>query len=231
MSKYNLPMLPWQLNFGIFSLVAVIMLVMAGVSFGYLLRIKDRSRESQLLLWFFLCVIFSAIATLLTNLGMNWSWAFAPFQDALIILGGAFLARFAYAFPNQDDTIESKRVIRAFEGIAMLAMGYSLYFAYTYLSSLPVELDETRAYYLLTPISIFAMVLVFFRRSISVSMKEKSSPEAGRGRWHGYLSALFKPRNLLATGLRNFGLALSIALIPVIVFLIKPALPALLASF
>jgi nitrate/nitrite-specific signal transduction histidine kinase len=222
---------PWQLNFGIFSLVAVIMLVMAGVSFGYLLRIKNRSRASQLLLWFFLCVILSAIATLLTNLGLAWSWAFAPSQDAFLILGGVFLARFAYVFPTQDDSIEARWIFRIFDGIAALALGYSLYFAYTYLSSLPVEIEEIRAYYLLTPIAIFGIVLVFFRRTIAVSMQGTGSEDAGQGRWFGFLSALSTPRNQSGTGIRNFGLALSIALIPVIVFLIKPALPALLASF
>ena len=221
----------WHLNFGIFSLVAVIMLVMASVSFGYLLRIKDRSKASQLLLWFFLCVILSAISTLLTNLGMAWSWAFAPSQDAFLILGGVFLVRFAYAFPDQDNSAETRWIIRVFEGFALLAVGYSLYFAYLYLSSLPVELEEVRAYYLITPIVIFGMVLIFFMRSFAISMQEMESLDAGQARWRGILPALFSPRNVAALGLRNFGLALSLGLIPVIVFLIKPALPVIVASF
>jgi len=224
-------MLPWQLNFGIFSLVAVIMLVMAGVSFGYLLRIKDRSRASQLLLGFFLCVMLSAVATLLTNLGLTWSWAFAPSQDGFLILGGVFLARFAYVFPAREDSDEAKWIFRIFAGIAALALGYSFYFVFAYLSSLPADIEEIRAYYLLTPTAMFGMVLIFFRRSIAVSMQEPGIEQVGEGPGFGFLLTLFRPRNQAGTGLRNFGLALSIALIPVIVFLIKPALPAPLASF
>jgi hypothetical protein len=60
------------MNLGIFDLVGVIMLVLAGTSFVYLLRVKNKSNSTWMLLWFFLCVIFSSIATILTNLGTSW---------------------------------------------------------------------------------------------------------------------------------------------------------------
>lgn len=221
----------WQLDFGIFSLVAVIMLVMAGVSLGYLLSIPNRSRASQLLLGLFLCVVLSALATLVTNLGMAWNRAFAPAQDAFLILGGIFLSRFAYAFPAQEDVAESRLVAHTFDSLAALAIGYAVYFAFAYLSSLPVEIDETRAYYLLTPITMTGVVLVLFRRSISVSRKALAARQARINSDRGTLRELLQPGDLSAVALRNFGLALSVGLLPLIVFLIKPALPALLASF
>ena len=219
------------INFGIFALVGVIMLVLASASFGYLLQVKNKSRSSWMLLWFFLCIIFSSIATILTNTGTTWDWAFAPAQDALLILGGVFLVQFAYLYPANDQTGEARRVTVIFAVLALAALSYAIFFALQFLSNLPAQLDENPAYYLITPLVIVTAVLIFFRRSLYWSAQPINSTEKEGTRGDGSLEALFRPKNQPALALRNFGLALAVALIPAVLTIVKGALPPLLASF
>jgi len=154
------------MGLGIFDLVGVIMLVLAGTSLVYLLGIKNKTRSTQMLLWFFLCVVLSSIATLVTNVGAVWDWAFAPSQDALLILGGVFLARFAYLYPSSDQSREARWVTTFFAALALVALTYAVSFAIRYIANLPGDLEEDQIYYFLTPVAISLLVFVFFRRSI-----------------------------------------------------------------
>lgn len=227
---YNSDMDSFQLNLSLFALVGVIMLVLSGASFGYLVWVKNKSRSSWMLLWFFLCVIFSSIATILSNTGLVWDWAFAPAQDALLILGSVFLVRFAYLYPTDDQLDEARIITAIFVILALTAVGYALSFAIRYISNLPNDIDENQAFYLITPIAIVILVLIFFRRSQHSSAQTiKANREARAGvEW---IQTLIKPENPSALGLRNFGLALAAALIPAVVTISKLALPTLLASY
>jgi peptidoglycan/LPS O-acetylase OafA/YrhL len=80
-------------------------------------------KSSRMLLWFFLCVTLSSIATILTNTGTDWEWAFAPSQDALLILGGVFLVRFAYWYPTNDQPVKARWVVSIYGGLALAALG------------------------------------------------------------------------------------------------------------
>jgi len=133
-----------QLNFGIFALVGVIMLVLSGASFGYLLQIKNKSRPSWMLLWFFLCVVLSSIATILTNTGTAWAWTFAPAQDAALFLGGVFMVRFAYIYPEDDQPGEARILTIIFVLLALFTFSYAVHFAWQYLNVTvrPVTLPE-----------------------------------------------------------------------------------------
>jgi signal transduction histidine kinase len=219
------------INFGIFALVGVIMLILAGASSGYLLQVKNKSMSSWMLLWFFLCVIPSSIATILTNTGTTWGRAFAPAQDAMLILGGLFLVRYAYAYPSEDQPGETRLVVTMYATLTLAVMGYAVFFAVQFLSNLPAQLDEYRAYYLITPLAMVFAVLIFFRRSMHWSAHRMNPGEKDVTPGKGVFTNLFRPGNMPALALRNFGLALAIGLIPVIVFLIKPVLPPLVASF
>jgi signal transduction histidine kinase/HAMP domain-containing protein len=220
-----------HLNLSLFALVGVIMLVLSCSSFVYLLQVHNKSNSSWMLLWFFLCVIFSSLATILTNSGLSWEWAFAPTQDAMIILGGVFLVRFAYTYPSNDQPGEARNVTAFFVCLALVALSYSLFFAVQYLSNLPADTDEIQAYYLMTPLSTVIMIIIFFRRAHHCSNKLLNSAEAGNTHGRMILIHLIKPNNQEALALRNFGLALAVALIPMVVTVVKAALPPLIASF
>ncbi len=161
---YNHGLEMGQLNLKLFALVGVIMLVLAGTSFGYLFRLKNKSRASYLLMWFFLCVCGSAVATILTNLGTSWERAFAPAQDALLILGGVFLVRFAYVYPHKDQPQEARLATILYSGLALFCLGYALLFALNYFISLPRQLDENRVFYIITPLAVLLVAGLFFRR-------------------------------------------------------------------
>ncbi len=219
------------MNLGIFDLVGVIMLVLASTSFVYLWRVKNKSRSSWMLLWFFLCVVLSAIATIVTNIGTAWDWAFAPSQDALLILGGIFLVRFAYFYPTSDQPREARWVIAFFTTLALAALTYALSFAVRYIVNLPGDLEENNIYYLLTPVAISLTVFVFFRRSIHCSAKTHHSNDIETKPIKYSFKSLLKPGNRSAVALRNYGLSLAISLIPVVAVVEKIALPAVVASF
>ncbi len=216
---------------GIFALVGVIMLVLASASFGYLLQVKNKSRSSWMMLLFFLCIILSSIATILTNTGTSWDWAFAPAQDAFIILGGVFMVKFAYLYPSDDQPGEARIIVSVFMTLALVTLAYSLFFALQFLENLLTQIKEVRAYYLITPLAIAVAVLIFFRRSQHWSAIQINSPETGSRLEKAAFKTFIKPANLPAHALRNFGLALSIGLIPAVVTVFKDALPALVASF
>ena len=222
---------PGQIQFGIFDLVGVIMLVLAGTSFIYLLRVGNKSRSTWMLLWFFLCVVLSSGATIVTNIGTAWDWAFAPSQDALLILGGVFLVRFAYTFPVRDQAKEARWVVVFFIVLALAALTYSVSFAIRYIANLPGDLNENKVYYLLTPVTISFSVIVFFRRSIHWSVQTFTLNQEGTKSYISPIKLLFHPRNRPAFALRNYGLSLAIALIPVVILVVKAALPGLVASF
>jgi nitrate/nitrite-specific signal transduction histidine kinase len=227
---YNSDMDSSQLNLGIFALVGVIMLVLSGASFSYLVWVKNKSRSSWMLLWFFLCVIFSSIATILTNTGLVWAWAFAPTQDALLILGSVFLVQFAYLYPADDQPGEARLVTVIFSILALGTAGYALSFAIRFLSSLPIQIDENQAFYLITPVVIVFLMFIFFRRSQHCSA-QIIDPDQETRAGAAAIRAFSKPENQSALGLRNFGLALAAALIPAVVTISKFALPALFASY
>jgi signal transduction histidine kinase/HAMP domain-containing protein len=219
------------ISLGIFDLSGVIMLVLAGTSIIYITRLKTRSDSSLMLLWFFLCIILSAIATIITNIGIAWDWAFAPFQDAMLILSGVFLVRFAYLFPTNDQPSEARLVVTVFSVITLAALSYAVSFAIRYIAYLPKELEEYQAYYLVLPVMIILTVSIFFRRSIHYErIADQSAKTESESTGH-FFKSLMQPDNRTVIALRNYGLALEISLVPVVALVLKNILHPVLGSF
>lgn len=230
MRGYNQPM-STDISLGIFDLVGVIMLVLSGTSLIYLLRVENKSRSSLMLLGFFVCIILSSIATIITNIGTAWDWAFAPSQDALIILGGLFLVRFAYLFPQDDQPREGRWVFSSFSILAISALVYALSFAIRYIANLPGDLAENQAFYLVTPVAVFLVVIIFFRRSIHWSSQVKEAKSTGSSKPFPAVKFFLRPANRSAVALRNYGLSVAVSLIPVVITVGKGILPGILESF
>ena len=220
-----------DINLGIFDLVGVIMLVLASTSLIYLLRVKNKSSPTWMLIWFFLCVAISSITTIITNIGTTWDWAFAPSQDAMLILGGVFLVRFAYLYPTSDQIREARWVVTFFTVLALVGLTYAVSFGIRYVANLPGDLEENQIYYLLLPATLTFTVVVFFKRSIHWSAQTINSNDLGTQPNRSSIYSLLKPNNRPATALRNYGVSLAISLIPIIVLIEKTALPAVIASF
>ena len=113
----------------------------------------------------------------------------------------------------------------------MAALTYAVSFAIRYFANLPGDLDEHQAFYLLTPIAILIMIIVFFRRSIHTSDQSRSSRESDARAGGASFKVLIKPLNRSAVALRSYGLSLAIGLIPVLVVVVKAIIPAVTASF
>ena len=228
---YNHCMESGQISLGLFTLVGVIMLVMSSASFAYLLQIKNKTRASWMLFWFFLCVILSAITTILTNTGLPWERAFAPSQDAFLLLGGVFLVRFAYHYPAYDQPRETRLVTWFFAIVGLGAMGYALFFAIRFLASLPAMINEIQAFYLITPLAMVLAIFVFFKRCVHWSRIR--IPTTGKEAHPGesVISNILHPRNQPAVALRNFGLALAIGLLPAVVTVSRFAIPDLITNY
>jgi signal transduction histidine kinase/HAMP domain-containing protein len=221
-----------QLSLGIFDLVGVIMLVLAGSSFIYLLRVGNKSRSTWMLLWFFLCVILSSCATIVTNIGTAWDSAFAPAQDAMLILGGVFLVRFAYFYPERDQEREARWVVTFFTLVALAALTYAVIFAIRYIANLPGNIiSENNLYYLITPIAISLVIIVFFRRSIHWSFQMLSSNETISQRNNSTIKYLIKPNNRSSSALRSYGLSLATSLVPTVALIDWIPLTPFIASF
>jgi hypothetical protein len=195
------------INLGIFDLASVIMLVLGGTSFIYLLRVINKSSSSWMLLWFFLCIVLSSIANIITNIGTIWDWAFAPSQDALLILGGVFLVRFAYLYPSSEQSSDARWVITFFVILALASLTYAASFAIRYIANLPGDLEEDQAFYLITPIAIILTFIVFFRRSIHWSAEPLNSNNIITKPTRPSLKLLVKPFSRSAIALRNYGLS------------------------
>lgn len=207
------------------------MLVLAGTSLIFLLRVKNTSNSTWMLLWFFLCVVLSSIATIVTNIGTISDWAFVPSQDALLILGGLFSVRYAYLYPQKDQTGEDRWVITFFVIMASAALICAVSFAIRYIAYLPGDLNENQLFYLLTPTNIVLAVFIFFRRSLFWSAQTDLPSKPETNVFRSGAAPLLRPNNRAAVALRNYGLSLAISLVPAIVLVEKTALPAMVASF
>ena len=220
-----------QLDFGIFTLVGVIMLVLSGASIGYLLSVKNKSRSSHSMLLLFVCVILSSLATILTNTGTPWSRAFAPAQDAFLILGSVFLVQFAYWYPENDQPDLARWIVPIFLFLALIALSYASFFFIQFLSNLPDQIDEINEFYLITPITLISIVVIFFMRSIHWSSLNNKVDTTQATSKKTLLKNILKPGNLPALGLRNFGYALALGLIPAVITLENVVLPSGIGSF
>jgi signal transduction histidine kinase/HAMP domain-containing protein len=227
---YNTRMMS-TFGLGIFDLVSVIVLVLASSSLIYLLRIKNKTGISKTLSRFFLCIILSSTASIITNIGTPWDWAFALSQDAFLIFGGVFLVRFAYLYPQNDQPQEARWIFTFFTIVGLGSLFYALSFTIRYISNLPQEISENQAFYLLTPIVIILIIIIFLRRSIHISTQTSAPAQKQTRTIKSIFRYIVKPPDRSAIALRNYGLSLTLSLAPVIVVLMKGILPGVLEIF
>jgi signal transduction histidine kinase/HAMP domain-containing protein len=75
------------------------------------------------------------------------------------------------------------------------------------------------------------VVSIFFRRSLHNFASPSTDDRSSTATSQFLIKAMLHPANRSAIALRNYGLAIAIGLVPVVVFIIKSSLPSLLASF
>jgi signal transduction histidine kinase/HAMP domain-containing protein len=175
---------------------------------------SSKSRTAWLLIGFFSAVALGGMAMILTNAIIHYHRLFAPWQDFWILAGGVALAHLAYSLPQYERSLEERVVTGAVGFLAVLALVYCIVFDYRFLYQWTPGLSVNDAYYLLLPIGILLVVIVFLRRSILVSTRHVAElDQAGRrSSWRHLLD----PQGGHARLYRNMALGLSMAFLPAI---------------
>ncbi|MFN2140846.1 MAG: GAF domain-containing protein [Candidatus Promineifilaceae bacterium] len=195
-----------------YAIIGLTLLILSASVATYLLRLPSKSRATWALIAFFFLVALSGAATILTNSVFGWLDFFAPWQDLFILAGGVALSYFAYNLPRYEPSLEARAVLLLMSVLAFAALLYTISFDYRFLFHWSPELNESDLYYLLLPLEILFVVIIFLRRSVQFSRRAAANTnefEAGSS-WR----FLIYPQDEEAEVLRNFALALSLAFLP-----------------
>ena len=145
--------------------VSLILILLSLTVTVYLIKGRSLNRSGWLLIGFFVAVIANSVTMLVANGWIFWGSMLMPGQDAWIILGGVPLAQFAYHTPRYDQKHEARIVLAITGVVALFAIGYSLYYAVSYLFFYQPGMEESQAYYLLLPLMTLFVFAVFLRRA------------------------------------------------------------------
>jgi signal transduction histidine kinase len=205
-------MVPFQIIFTGYAIIGLTLLVLAAAIAIYLLRLPSKSQATRALIAFFFMVALSGAAVILTNGIYPWDDFFAPWQDFWILAGGIALAYFAYSLPRYEASLEARAALFVMSILALMALAYTIAFDYRFLFERSPELVISDAYYLLLPVGILFIVIIFLRRSVQMSERHQSAA-SGLGTGSIWLR-LVHPQSEDARTARNLALALSLAFLP-----------------
>lgn len=209
---------PLQFTLNPYTFVSVPLFIVGLVSTLYLLRIKDKTAATWALVGVLggftlgIAAMFAATGVVL------WGIAFWPAQDAFAVFGMAAMILFTYHFPEKDRTLVPRLAVLFGAGTSVIALVYSLYFAYQILINQSFDLKLHPAYPFLMPLTFLVALGVTIRRTIQVHKKTVDrrlalpQGKARPGRQHAF-SALWQPQDRYARVLRNFSVALFLGLL------------------
>jgi len=204
--------IPLHIAFSSYAIIGLTLLILAGSTAIYLLRLSSKSQTTWFMIGFFSLVALSGAATILANAFLYWDRFFDPWQDFWILAAGAMLAQFAYSFPRSERSQEAKFVKIVTGGLAFLSLAYCLIFNFRFLFGETPGLGVDDAYYLLLPLGTLFIVIIFLRRSLHFSFQagsSASSPGIGHIWRH-----LIHPQGENAKIFRSLAFALSLAFLP-----------------
>jgi PAS domain S-box-containing protein len=213
--------------------VSLVLIILSLLITTYLVREKSKAGSIWLLISFFGAVIANNLTMLLANGWVFWGDALMPAQDAWILLGGVALGQFAYHFPEYEQKREARLVLIFTGGVALFAVGYSVYYAAQYFFDYSPGMDDSDAYYLLMPLMTLFLIGVFLRRAVYYAEFSKRTRINGLERVRQFGVVLVRPQNRATRTLRNFALALSLGLLPGLAYFLKgfAFIPPWLASY
>ena len=203
-----------QILFTGYAIIGLTLLILAASVAIYLLRLPSKSRATLALILFFFMVALSGTATILTNAVYGWGDLFAPWQDFFLLAGGVALTYFAYSLPRYEPSSEARAALLVMSSFALLALAYTITFDYRFLFHRTPVLDESDVYYLLLPLGILLIVIIFLRRSAQFSKQAGSNANGSDA--SSLWQRLLYPQGEDARALRNLALALSLAFLPAI---------------
>lgn len=208
---------PLEVSFRGFALIGATLFILALTIAVYLLR-QPKTEATWLLAGFFGAVAVSGVMTILTNAFLFWGSLFDPWQDVLVLFGGAALGMFAYRFPHNDQPREARFTCAVLLALALVAAGYAAWFGVQYAFAYTPGLDAADAFYALLPLGTLLTVVIFVRRAMHYSALAPAPSLAGSGEgnqpsrafvWH-----MFHPQGRDAKAHLSFALALMLGFLP-----------------
>lgn len=211
-----------QYPFTAYPLIAVVSLMFVLPATVYLLRLRVKTSATYNLIGFLLCSAVSLIGMFVYNAIF---YSFTPLwavQDAALIVGAVFLARFAYSFPQEDRSAEARRVVGFFVTLAFFVVGWVLVDSWRYAQN-PYGFRIDDSFWFLMPATIPLMTAVFLRRMLVLADLPPKSDADGQSRarpllalWTGvkhFWQVLRHPPNRDALAHRAFAVAILSALV------------------
>jgi signal transduction histidine kinase len=198
-----------QLDITPYTINAVSLVIIGLASIVYLLRLKEKSATTRMMILGLASFTVSMVTMFLSGIVL-WGSAMGGLTDACSVVSMAAMVEFACRFPQNATTLAS-RVVRGLSwGVSLVALGISggnavqILALHNFSASIPV------GYWLLNPLTFLVALGVSVYRTVAIQ------PERLPG-LTGAWSAFFRPQNRPARVLRNFSMALSIGLVQGIV--------------
>lgn len=210
---YNMPpSSPFQ--FGPYTFVSVPLFIVGLLGTYYLVRYKEKSAAT----WFMTAILasfaLSMVAMFSTTALVQWGGAFWPAQDAAVITCMAAVIGFLYNYPPGRHSTEARLAISFGIGAAVLANGYSVWYAFQILVRHSFNLEIHPYYPFLMGLVILSALALALRRTIGVHnlASARSGAASKRRSWAARAAeALLRPHRL-ARPHRNLCLALMLGL-------------------
>jgi hypothetical protein len=199
-----------------YAYTAIAQLVLAVYAAAHLALVRNKSSAARWLLYFFLCLAASSVTYFLINALNYWGVLFAPLQDALILLGGVFMARFAFAFPTEQPGRWKLIPLAFLIALAVLALTASLVWIVHNLAAPNPWRRIDEAYYFLLPLGILTGIGVFIVRAVQLDERPRL-PGAGIGERSRRLAAiLLRPHGRYAQAHLIFALSVLLGALPAV---------------
>jgi hypothetical protein len=205
----------WQFTLTPYTFVSVPLIIVGLAGTLYLLRLKDKTAATWALVGVLGGFTLGTVAMFVTTGVVLWRIAFWPAQDAFAVFGMAAIILFTYYFPEKDRILVSRLAVLFGAGTSVIALVYSLYFAYRIFANQAFDLNLHPFYPFLMPLTFLVALGVTLRRTIQVHKKtidyQRALPQGkARAGWQHAFSALWQPQGRYARVLRNFSVALSL---------------------
>lgn len=201
-----------QYPFSPYPLIAVVSLLFLLPTTLYLLWLRPKTAATYNLIGFMLCIMVNLTAMFLHNAVFIFWLPLWPLQDALVVVAGVFMVRFAYTYPQVDRSREARLVTGGLTALALLSLGWVLVDTWRFFRE-PHSVQVAWPFWLLMPIATLLGVAVFLRRMVTYANVPTESMQASG--WIGHASRgigrfwqiLRHPPNVHARAHRNFALA------------------------
>ena len=193
---------PFSLSIGAFSFVSVPLFIVGLISTYYLIRFKEKTPATWFMAGGLAGLTLSMLAWFLNTGMVFWGAALSPAADAAAIFAMAAVIGFLYHYPQPVHSFEARLAMGAGVSLAVVAAGFSLWYAYQVVIERAVGLIIPPEYSYLMAIAVTLALVLAIRRWIVV---RHTAPERARAVRNVMLALLLGMTQSLASNLALMG--------------------------